>query len=347
MGDEGDGSAAGLTSFLVNAHDFWNDLAALFNIQHIALVDVELLDDIGIMQRCALDYGAAQQHGVKIGDRRDDAGAAHLKRHELQLGAFSLGCEFVGDGPAWRFGSGAQVELLAQRVYFEHESVGGDRQRFALHVPVIDEVFHCVDAGQDGHHTGLEAPAFERRQAFIVCLERQVVAQQEVEYRIQATTSDFGTVLQLERTGSGVAGVGEQRFLIELALLVEFLETLPRQHDLATHLKLVGQVFDTSDLKGDALDGDDVGRHIVALHTVAARHGTHQPPVLIGHRNRGAVIFHLAHDLTGFAAQTVLGAAQEVLNLLDAVAVRQRHHRSLVSHLREPLADVAAHALGG
>ena len=69
--------------------------------------------------------------------------------------------------------------------------------------------------------------------------------------------------------------------------------------------------------------------------------------MLIGDRDARAVVFHLAHNLNRLAPQAILGTAQEVLHLLDRVAVAQALHGALVHHLLEALAQVAAHALGG
>ena len=347
MCHKGDGTAARLALFLVNAHNLGNDFTALLHIEHVALVDVKLRDDVGIVQRGALDDGAAQQHRIQIGHGGDDTRAAHLERYRLQPCAFALGSELVGYRPAWRLGGGSQVELLVQGIDFEHQTIGGDRQTLALHVPVTDKVLHGFDAGQDGHLARFESPALERHDAVVVGVERQVVAQQEIENRIQTAARNLGAVLQLERAGGSVARVGKQGLLVELALLVQFLKTLPRQDNLATHLKLVGQVDEPRDFQRHRLDGDDIGGHVVALHAVAAGHGAHQPPVFIGHRDGRAVILHLAHNLAGLTTQAVLGAAQEVLHFLDAVTVGQGHHGTLVAHLGETLADVAAHALGG
>ena len=68
--------------------------------------------------------------------------------------------------------------------------------------------------------------------------------------------------------------------------------------------------------------------------------------MLIGHRDRGAVIFHFAHNLTLFTTQALLCAAQEVLHLINIIAVGQRHHGTLVPHLCEAFSDITAHALG-
>ena len=107
MRDKLNGFTAGLAAFLVNGDDFWDDFTTFLHIEHVALMDVQLADDVGIVQGGALDDGAAQQHGVQIGYRCNDTRASHLEGHILQLGAFPFRSELVGNRPAWRFGSGS------------------------------------------------------------------------------------------------------------------------------------------------------------------------------------------------------------------------------------------------
>ena len=228
VGDKRDGVAAWLAALLVNAHDFWDDFTAFFHIEHISLMDVQLGDNVGIVQRCPLDDRAAQQHGIKVGYGRDDSRASHLKGNELQFGAFAFRSEFIGDGPSRRLGGGTQVQLLAQGIDFKHKAIGGNGQLLAFHVPVADEISHRIDAGQDGHHSGLESPLLECHNALVVSRKRQIVTQQEVEHGIQAAASHLGAVLELQCACSCIARIGEQWLLVELALLVEFFKALPR-----------------------------------------------------------------------------------------------------------------------
>ena len=210
-----------------------------------------------------------------------------------------------------------------------------------------DEVIYRVNAGQDGHLTRLETPALERHDTLIMGFKRQVVAQEEIEHGVQATAGDFGTILEFKGACSGIAGIGEQRFLVELAFLVEFLETFPGQQNLASHLKFVRQVIGAHNLQRHRLDSNDIGCHIITLHAITSRDGTHQPTMLIGDRNRSAVIFHLAHNLARLASKAILGTAQEILHLLDAIAIGQRHHGALMPYLSKSLGDVTTHTLGG
>ena len=107
MGDKGDGCTDGLAAFLVNTHNLRDNFSSLFHIEHVTLVNIQLGNDIGIVQRGALDDGAAQQHGVEIGNRGDDTRAAHFKRHILEFGAFTFRGKLEGNGPTGRFSRGS------------------------------------------------------------------------------------------------------------------------------------------------------------------------------------------------------------------------------------------------
>ena len=61
--------------------------------------------------------------GVKLGYRRELAGAAHLHGDAVDLRHARFGGEFIGDGPARRAAGIAQALLGRVRVHFEHHAV--------------------------------------------------------------------------------------------------------------------------------------------------------------------------------------------------------------------------------
>ncbi len=92
-------------------------------------------------------------------------------------------------------------------------------------------------------------------------------------------------VFLAQRTGRGVARIGEDAFAGEL--LVQGREIGLGHIDLAAHLEHVGRL--AVQHLGDVGDGADIGRHILADAAVAARRGLHQPPLLIAQRAGQAV----------------------------------------------------------
>lgn len=61
------------------------------------------------------------------------------------MGQGAFGLELVGDGPARRLGSVAEIELLAQIVDLEHKAVGGYGQLLSRRVPIFDESVDLLD----------------------------------------------------------------------------------------------------------------------------------------------------------------------------------------------------------
>ena len=161
--------------------DFGDDFATLFHVHPVALVDVEAVEDVGIVQRCALDDGAGEQYRLEVGHRSDDTKAAHVERHEAQLCQRSFGRKLICHSPARGLGGEAQLLLTCERVDLEHQAVGGHRQRAALGVPTGDECVHFGHRMQTGHGRGhLEAPRASGFHVGKVAVVGQVLAQQVV-----------------------------------------------------------------------------------------------------------------------------------------------------------------------
>ena len=83
-----------------------------------------------------------------------------------------------------------------------------------------------------------------------------------------------------------------------------------------------------------------VGRHVVALHAVAARHGAHEASVLVGERDGRAVEFQLAYVVRG--AGLAFDAGDEFVQFVQRVGVAQRQHRVAVPDGPELRREVAA-----
>ena len=98
-----------LTLRRVDTRNLGNNLTTLLNVEHIALMYAEPLDNIFIMERRALYNRARKEHRLKIGHRCDDAHATHLERNEAQTCQRPFGGELIGHGPARRLGRIAQI----------------------------------------------------------------------------------------------------------------------------------------------------------------------------------------------------------------------------------------------
>ena len=113
VADELDRLRVRLTLGFLDACDFGYDFTTFFDVYPVAMVDVELTDDVVIVERSTLDDSARQLHRLKVGYRGDDTHATCLKRYESKLSTSVLRIELVGNGPTRRFSSIAEVELLS------------------------------------------------------------------------------------------------------------------------------------------------------------------------------------------------------------------------------------------
>ncbi len=178
----------------------------------------------------------------------------------------------------------------------------------------------------------------------------QSVGKQVIEIGIEAASGHLGRVLQLERAGGGIARVGEQGLLVEGPLLVQPVERLPWQYDLASYLKAVGPVARPEHQRYAAY-GLDVFGHVVTLLAVAAGHGPDEASVLVGQRDACAVKLHLAHDghekQSAGISEGLVAASGPLVDLLYRICVAQRQHGARMRHLHEPLGKVRAYAMRG
>ncbi len=88
-----------------------------------------------------------------------------------------------------------------------------------------DEGVDLGDAAADARLAGdLEAPFAGLFEALPMGREGQVVARELVERAVQPAARHDGRLLLLERSGGGVARVGEELFAVGFALGVEAVE---------------------------------------------------------------------------------------------------------------------------
>lgn len=179
-----------------------------------------------------------------------------------------------------------------------------------------------------------------------------------------------GGVLLAQRSGGGVAAVGEALLERELAAraltgvnlgvvehdlvvleadgVVEALEGGAGHVDLAAHLDglrkahgatLDGKVF------GNVLDLHDVCRHVLTHAAIATGGGSYERAALVGERDGGAIDLELA--AIGQAMTHCLArAAQPLVELVKVHRIIQRVHAVLMLGWRELLGHAAADGLG-
>ena len=101
------------TCVLIHSRNLRNDFAALFHVHHIAQMQVERFDDVGIVERCTFHHRTRKLNRFQIGHGGYRSRTSHLICHLQQFGASLFRLKFISDGPARRLGREAQVALLA------------------------------------------------------------------------------------------------------------------------------------------------------------------------------------------------------------------------------------------
>ena len=337
--------AVGRTLRKLHARDLGDDLAALLHVDHVARADVQQGHLLGVVQRRAAHGGSGQQHRIEVRHGGDGARAAYLEGDAFEACQGLLGLELVGHGPFRCLGREAQLPPHGEVVHLDDHAVGGEGQLPPRLVPMGDEGVDLGDAAADARLAGdLEAPFAGLFEALPMGREGQVVARELVERAVQPAARHDGRLLLLERSGGGVARVGEELFAVGLALGVEAVERGVGHQHFAADLEQFGPPFAAQPQRHGAHRAD-VGRHVVALDAVAAREGLHEPPVFVGERNGRAVELQLAYVVR--RACLAFDASEELVQLVERVGVAQREHGVAVAHGAELGPEVAAHAQRG
>ena len=231
-------TAAFLTLRFVDTYYLRNNLTAFLHVYIIAVVNVELADYILIMKRSALNHRAGKQYRLKICDRRNHPHPSGLERHEFQLCQCLLCLKLISYGPTRRLRRAPEKTLLLEIIDLEYKPVCRYFQFLPFNVPIINELLHFLHRLHHPHGIRhLEPPALHGHKAFIMCLERKIVAKQIIKICVKTATRDFRRIQGFQCSGRRVPGIGKQRFLIVFTLLIERVERFPRHQNLAAHLK--------------------------------------------------------------------------------------------------------------
>ena len=213
-------------------------------------------------------------------------------------------------------------------------------------VPQMHEVDDFVDvSGFLQHVAAAEPPLFEVQQTVVVGGVGEIFAHQVVGTEVKASAGHLGALLQFQRARCGIARVGERRFPDLFALAVQRLEAGEGHQDFAAHLEKVGVIvaLQAQWYRGD---GAHVGRHIVALRAVAARHRPFHHAVFVLYADGETVVFQLA-NVFNISVEEGADAVVELQQLLFRVGVAERKHRIDVLHGLEAFRHGAAHPLRG
>ena len=251
-------------------------------------------------------------------ERRDPPGPADADPDVEQLGVDLLGRVLVGDRPPGRPAGRPHRPLHVDRVDLHDHAV--DVVRRLVPVPGVGVVVDvALDLGQLGHDlvfvADRQAPAAQPlvparlriRRPFEVPLVARPGGRPDdravgvggahhpadaVHDRAERAGGGDPRVLLPQGARGGVAGIGEGGLARLLQRLVQPVERLGRQEDLAAHLEQLGYVVPDQPV-GDRLDRLHVQRDVLAGPPVTAGGGADEPAALVHQVDREPVDLEL------------------------------------------------------
>ena len=128
------------TLFFYDRLDLRNDLSRLVDDDGIAYAHIEIVDEILIVQRRALDRRTAKADGIERRRRRDAPRPADRKRDAAHDAFLFLGRVFIGDRPARRLGSRAKALPLQKIIEFDDSAVDVVGQIAARGADLLDGI---------------------------------------------------------------------------------------------------------------------------------------------------------------------------------------------------------------
>ena len=305
-----------------------------------------------VVQRRVAHRGAAHEHGLQLGHRRQLAGAADLDVDAAQRGGLLLRRVLVRHRPARLARDEAQLLLQRHAVDLVDDAVDVERQRVALRTHGL------VEGDQPGRTRRHRAVGAHRQPEGRQRIQRGTVrgrllpalqfAQPVGEERQRPLRGD-GRIELAHGASRGVARVDVGLLALGALGVVQALEVVAAHVDLAAHFQHRGRR--ALQPQRDLPDGADVLRDVFAGLAVAARGRLHQHAVFVAQVDRQAVELQLGgvghrrrvvgqRQLAAHAGVEGFGAGCRGVGLgADA------EHRHGVPHRRETVEHAAAHAL--
>ena len=209
------------------------------HLHPVALANVLGLDQVEVVERGRGHRDAADLDRLEHGVRIERPCAPHVDADFLQFRDLDLGCELAGDRPArLAVAHGAQLGMEQ------------GRERRDLRVG-------CGEVG-DQPVVRLDGitPGGELLEQLVLGSDREPLAGRldvEAEDPQAPAAGDLGIELA-QGSGRGVAGIGERRLALLLALLVQLREARLGEVDLAPHLHSLGPAL-AAEPERDVRDG--------------------------------------------------------------------------------------------
>ena len=167
------------TGIHIHSNNLRNDFAALFHIHHIADVQVEPFNDVGIVQRSTLHHRTCQLNRIQIGHRCYGTCTSYLISYQIQTGTSSFSLEFISNSPTGRLGGISQITLLTSRVDLQNDTIRCYGKVLTFQIPITDKLQHLFQGSTPAHDIAdLETPTGSSLHIFVMTIGRKVFTQQ-------------------------------------------------------------------------------------------------------------------------------------------------------------------------
>ena len=327
----------------VHFQNFRNDLPCLANKNRIPHPDVPLGDEILVVKGCIGHGGAGQADRLHHSLGGQNPGPSHLDHNILHHRGLDFRGIFVGNGPAGEFCRVTQGLPLGEGFHLDNRTVNVADEFFPVFIDGCHFPVNVLRRRQQfvGNHFEFQVPKEVQRGT--VAGKRHAFCQLDIEdIDIQAALCGDLRVQLPQRTGSGVSGVGKERFPVFFPLGVQLLKPFFRHKHLAPDNEPgrgVGKGH------GNGLDGFQVFRHVLAYAAVSPGSAPDENAVLIFQRHGKAVDFRLNGE--GNLPHVRPDFLQKFVQLFHAEHIPKAHKGHRMNDLFKLAEGLSAHSLCG
>ena len=343
--------------------DLGDDVAGLAHDDHVADTHALAGHLGGVVEGGACYRRTGDQDRLHHAEGRDATGAPDLDGDVQQPGAYLLGRVLVGGGPAGHSGGVPQAALKGVVVELEDDAVDLVDEVVAVGGVALDVGLALGASPHHGVVGGYRQPPSGQQLIPLVLAGREPLPRcrgdrtDPVGDHRQGPGSGNGGVLLAQRAGSRVARVGkdlQEGGAVGLplqvegsALLVEGLELLGGEVDLAAHLEQGGVGVAGQD-QGDRGDGAHIAGDVLTGGAVPPGSGPGEDAVLVGQGYGQAVDLDLGGHGELVVADPGLGdhALGPLLDLVEGEDILKGVHALVVRGGGEVGDGAPAHGAG-
>ena len=209
----------------VHLHDLRNDLSGFLNNDRVSHPDVLFRDIILVVKGGVGDSGSCQAHRLQHRLRGQHAGTAHLYHNIQYPGGLLFRRIFKGHRPLGEFGSRPQFHAICEGVYLYNRAVNIERIVQALIINAGDLLLKGICPMKSLVGNDLEPLGTEILQCLSVGQKQLSLRQLQIKHLDVQPPLGADLRVQLpQRACGGVAGIGHQRFTLQLPHGIDLLK---------------------------------------------------------------------------------------------------------------------------